>query len=36
MHEACGLSVGADLGGVKLVQSVETVLSPILLPKCRP
>ena len=29
MHEACGLSLGADLGGVKLEQSVETVLLPI-------
>ena len=29
MHEGCGLSLGADLGGVKLVQSVEIVLLPI-------
>ena len=36
MHEACVLSLGADLGGVKLVQSVETVLFPILFPQCRP
>ena len=36
MHEACRLSPGADLGGVKLVQSAETVLSPILFPQCRP
>ena len=36
MHEACVLSLGVGLGGIKLVQSVETVLFPILFPQRRP